>query len=202
MSETEWLEIKRYDDPLQAEMVSDFLREHDIAIRQRGNAGATSVLNRFSTIVDIRLDVPRDQFAQALETLEALEAGDSSEQPFRGRSPAAAEFQRYVAPKKGTAAMMLGFMVPIGAAHFYAGHGAAGAILFAGVIGSFLGVALGHHELGLAWGILVLADILGARRAVRRHNEGRIPSENQQRLAALCVLGVAFACAVLVPALV
>ncbi len=201
MPEDEWIEIKRFDDPLHSEMVRDFLRDHGVQTRMRGNAGSTSVLNRFNTILDIRLDVPVALLEQAKEALVALEAGHSTEQPFRGRMPADPEVDRYVPPRKPMAAMMLGIVVPIGGAgHFYARHGAAGAILMAGVIAAFLGVMFaGHIELGVAWGILLVADVIGAYFAAKRHNAGTIPSEGKQRIVALGVVVVAFAAALIFP---
>lgn len=196
MDEEQWIELRRFDDPLEAQMVGDFLREHGIRVSVRGDAGATAVLNRFSTVVDIRLDVPRAEVDAAREALAALEVGDAVEQPFRGLAPAdGSEGARYVAPRRAATAMMLGFLVPIGAAHFYARHGAAGGILLAGVIGAGLGMMLGRPELGVAWGVLVLADLAGARAAVRRCNEGRVPSERTQRLSALAVVVLAFCAA-------
>lgn len=195
-----WIEIKRFDDPLRSEMVRDFLRDHGIQTRMRGNAGSTSVLNRFDTILDIRLDVPAALLEQAKEALVALEAGDSAEQPFRGRVPASPDSEAYVPPRKPAAAMMLGFIVPIGAGHFYARHGAAGAILMAGVIAAFLGVMFaGHVELGVAWGIILVADVVGSYFAVKRHNAGTIPSEGKQRIVALGVVVLAFAAALIFP---
>lgn len=200
MPEDEWLEIKRFDDPLRADMERDFLRDHGIETRMRGNSGTTSVLNRFSTIVDIRMDVPRETFELAKETLEALDAGEATEQPFRGRVPASPESEKYVAPRKPAAAMMLGFIVPIGAGHFYARHGAAGAILLSGVLGSFFGFMFkGDPRLGIAWGIIVAADILGSYAAVKRYNAGRVPPENRQRIGALAVVGLAFLAAFIFP---
>ena len=198
--EDEWVEIKRFDDPLRAEMVRDFLRDHGVQTRMRGNAGSTSVLNRFNTILDIRLDVPMAAMEVAKETLLALDAGDATEQPFRGSMPAPPESETYIAPRKTAAAMMLGFIVPIGAGHFYARHGAGASILMAGVIAAFLGITFaGHYELGLAWGIIAVVDIVGSYFAVKRHNAGRIPPEGTQRLAALGVVIVAFAAALIFP---
>jgi hypothetical protein len=196
VGDDEWIEIRRFDDPLEAEMVRNFLGDHGIRVSVRGNAGATAVLNRFSTVVDIRLDVPRDQVDEAREALDAMEIGDAVDQPFRGLAPAeSSDATRYVQPRRAATAMMLGLVVPIGAAQFYAHHGAAGGILLAGVIGAGLGISLGRPELAVAWAILVLADLAAAPGAVRRCNEGRIPSDRTQRLAALAVVVVAFGAA-------
>jgi hypothetical protein len=193
----EWIEIRRYVDATAAEMTRDFLLEHDVAARLRGNTGATSVLNRFTTVIDTRLDVKRGQIDLAREALHALEIGDSVEDPFRGRRPIAPDEETpYVAPKKASAAMMLGFILPIGAGHFYARHGAAGGILFAGILASILGtIVAARPELAIAWTVIVVADIVLSPAAVRRFNEGKVPAEGTQRAVALGVLAVAFGAA-------
>jgi hypothetical protein len=190
----EWIEIRRFVDATAAEMTRDFLLDHDVPARLRGNTGVTSVLNRFTTVIDTRLDVKRGHLEDAREALHALEIGDSVEDPFRGRRPLApADDAPYVAPKKASAAMMLGFMLPIGAGHFYARHGAAGGILFAGILASILGsVFSGRPELMMAWSMIVAADVVLSPRAVRRYNEGKVPPEGRQRAVALGVLAVAF----------
>lgn len=193
-----WVEIRRFDDPLQAEMVKDFLRDHGLRVSTRGNAGTTAVLNRFATVVDIRLDVPASQVDAAREALAAMDVGEATEQPFRGLQPAGRDDEDYVPPRRASTAMMLGFVMPIGAGHFYARHGAAGGIFLAGIIGAGLGVVLGLPQLGLAWGILALIDIVGARWAVRRANAGRVPPESAQRLGALAAVAFAFAAALAV----
>lgn len=196
----EWVEIRRFVDATQAEMTRDFLRDHDIAARLRGNTAATSVLNRFDTVIDTRLDVRKEDLDAARDALIALEMGDAVvEEPFRGARPRDREEEgEYIAPKKTAAAMMLGFLVPIGAAHFYARHGAAGGILIAGIVGSFLGAFLGQRpELFLAWAVIVALDIALAPFAVRRYNAGRVPSEGRQRAGAALVVAAAFAVALL-----
>jgi Putative prokaryotic signal transducing protein len=197
----DWTEIRRFDDPLQASMVKDFLEDHGVRVSVRGNAGATAVLNRFATVVDIRLDVPASEVEAAREALLAMDVGEASEQPFRGLRPPAPpgdDAAVYVAPRRAMTAMMLGFVVPIGSAHFYARHGAAGGILLAGIIGAGFGVVLGLPQLGLAWGLIALADIVGGYWAVKRFNAGRVPTEAAQRAVALLVVGASFVLAVTV----
>lgn len=190
-----WVEIRRFDDPLQAEMVKDFLRDHGVRVSTRGNAGTTAVLNRFATVVDIRIDVPESEVDAAREALSAMDVGSASEQPFRGLSPVDREAEDYAPPRRVATAMMLGFIVPIGAGHFYARHDAAGAILLSAIIGAGLGVMLGLPQLGLAWAILALVDIFGSRWAVHRYNAREVPPEGTQRLAALVAVALAFAAA-------
>ena len=79
----DWVEIRRFDDPLRADLVKNFLREHGVHVATRGDPGVTAVLNRFATVIDIRLDVPRGELATAEEALVAMEA-EGVDQPFRG----------------------------------------------------------------------------------------------------------------------
>jgi hypothetical protein len=96
------------------------------------------------------------------------------------------------------AAALLALLVPIGAGHFYARHGAAGSVLCAGIAGALLGLVLGHRELTLAWALLVLFDGVGATLAVRRFNAQSVPTDAAQRRFATVALVVAFGAAWLV----
>jgi hypothetical protein len=193
----EWVEIRRFVDATNAEMTRDFLRDHDIDARIRGNSGATGVLNRFTTVIDTRLDVRRGDLDAAREALHALEAGAANEDPFRGRRPVEPDDELpYAPPKKASAAMFLALLIPIGAGHFYARHGAAGTILLAGIAGGFVGGLLGGGVVPmLACALIVGADIVLCPFAVRRNNQGRIPSDGRQRAFALAVVAAAFAAA-------
>lgn len=195
----DWVEIRRYVDPLQAHMVKDFLRGHGVRVSTRGDPGPSAVLNRFATIIDIRLDVPRGELATAEEALDAMES-EGSAHPFRGGGAAAPESIGPTAPPRRTAifAAFLACLFPLGAGHFYARHNAAGTILGAGIVGGALGGLLGQPTLFRAAALLVAADALGSIVAVKRHNEQRIPSEASQRRVALVAVAIAFAAALLV----
>lgn len=197
----EWIEIRRYSDPLQAEMVKNFLREHGVRFSMRGDPGASAVLNRFATIIDIRLDVPRSQVDSAEEALAAMEAASAVEHPFRGGGGVAPPESTppAPAPRKTIYGVFLALLFPFGAGHFYAGHTAAGTILGAGIIAGVLGGFLGRPDLFRASALLVAADVLGVMFAVKRHNEQRIPPDTHQRGAAFVAVVIAFAFALLLP---
>src|SRR6185503_10590281 len=71
---SEWVVVRRYDDGLNAQIALDFLRDHGVPVALRGNSGATAVLNRFDTVLDVRLVVRPKHLADALEALSALES--------------------------------------------------------------------------------------------------------------------------------
>jgi hypothetical protein len=192
-SEDDWVEIRRFDDPLRADMVRNFLREHGVVVASRGDPGVTAVLNRFTTVVDIRLDVPRAQLEAAQEALAAMEAAEV-EHPFRGGRRGKEDEPTEPLPRKTAFAIFLALLFPIGAGHFYARHGAAATILCAGIVGGVLGAFVGGRpELLRIAGYIITADILLSHWAVKRHNEKRVPSESVQRGAAALVVLLAYA---------
>jgi hypothetical protein len=190
--EGDWVEVRRATTPVEADMVRNFLRDHGVPSAINGDSGGTRLVWQ-QTMMDIRIVVAPGDLENAREVLAAMTA-DTAEHPFRGAPPVAREDEEpYVATRSMMAAPMLGVLVPIGAGHFYARHGAAGTILCAGVAGSFLGIMLGHLELAVTWGILVAFDVVGSVFAVRRYNAQRVPPESVQRAWAIGAVLVAFA---------
>jgi hypothetical protein len=190
--EGDWVEVRRATTPVEADMVRNFLRDHGVPSAINGDSGGTRLVWQ-QTMMDIRIVVAPSDLENAREVLTAMTA-HTTEHPFRGAPPVARdEEEPYVATRSMMAAPMLAALVPIGAGHFYARHGAAGTILCAGVAGSFLGIMLGHVELAVTWGILVLVDIAGSVLAVKRFNAQQIPSEGVQRGWAIGAVMIAFA---------
>lgn len=185
-----WVEVRRASTPVEAQMVRDFLADHGVKSAVNGDSGGTR-LPWQHTMMDIRIVVAPGDLENAREVLAAMVATDT-DHPFRGPAPMDREEEPYVAKRSAVAAAMLGFMIPIGAGHFYARHGAAGTILCAGMIGSFLGVMLGRYGLAIAWALLVVVDIVGSRWAVKRFNEQRVPPDSEQRKWAMGAVAVAF----------
>jgi hypothetical protein len=195
----EWVVLRRYDDPLEAQIVVDFLRHHDVRVALQGNSGATSVLNRFDTVLDIRVVVPRSEADSAREVLDAMTVEITNEQPFRGRAPSSQAIEPMHRPRYRRAAFVLALAVPIGGGHFYAQHNAGGIVLAGGIVGGFLGVLLrGPPTLLIASAILVLLDALLSPLAVRRYNEGRVPSDETQRKWALGAVVASYLIAIVV----
>lgn len=194
--EEEWIEIKRFGDPIGADMIRDFLREHEVRVQIRGNTQATR-MTWSQTSDNIRIVVHRDDLERAREALEAMNQGDAQGHPFRDLSVPREEDdheEKFVKPRSVIAAAVLACIVPIGAGHFYARHGAAGTILFAGILGAWAAAVLGgHHEMARAWAILVAIDVVGSFFAVRRFNVGRPTPEGTQRRWAIVAVVVAFA---------
>ncbi|MBX3186658.1 MAG: DUF2007 domain-containing protein [Labilithrix sp.] len=197
--EDEWVEIKRFGDPIGADMICDFLREHDVRVQLRGNTQATR-MTWSQTSDNIRIVVLREDLEKAHEALAAMNQGEARGHPFRDLSAPKDDDEaeeKFVKPRSVIAAAFLAFILPIGAGHFYARHGAAGTILLAGIAGALLASFFGaHYEVtARAWGILVLADAVGAVLAVRRFNARRPMSEGSQRQWAAVAVLVAFALA-------
>ncbi len=186
--EQDWIEIRRGESPVTTDMISDFLRDHDIRVLVRGNTKATRLPWQSEGNTVLRIAVHPGDVEKAREALEAF---DAKAEPSAGKEEK--EEEKYVQKRSALGAAFLGIVLPIGAGHFYARHGAAGTILCAGMIGSVLGMWFGGHwELARAWGILVAIDIVAARWAVKRFNEGRVPPESTQRGWALAAVVLAF----------
>ncbi len=190
--EGDWVEVRRATTPVEADMVRDFLRDHGVPSAINGDSGGTRLVWQ-QTMMDIRIVVAPGDLENAREVIAAMTA-DTIEHPFRGAPPVAREDEEpFVATRSMMAAPVLAVLVPIGAGHFYARHGAVGTILCAGVAGSFLGIMLGHLELAVTWGILVAVDVVGSVLAVKRFNAQRVPPENVQRTWAIGAVVLAFA---------
>ncbi len=187
-AETEWVVLRHFDDAMDAEITLNFLRDHEVNVEVRGNSVNSATLNRFITVIDIRLVVPADELEHAQEVLTAM-TSEATEHPFRGARPAElaieeseAARQPLVQRRHGSAAFMLAILVPIAGGHFYARHTGAAIVLSLGIVGSFLiALTVGMPELLLASMLLVATDAVLSVVAVRRFNEGRVPSEATQR---------------------
>ena len=194
--EEDWVEIRRFTDRMGAEMIRDFLADHDVRVAIHGNPQATRMTWSQTSDV-IRIVVARADLEMAKEALEAMTAGE--QHPFRGPTPppeADEEEERvenFEKSRSGLSAAVLALFIPIGAGHFYARHGAAGTILCVGMLGSFLAAAIaGERWFFSAWGILVVLDIIGSFFAVKRFNERRIPPDGVQRRWAAIAVAIAF----------
>ena len=196
--EGDWIEVRRVTDAIGADMIRDFLHEHDVRVAIRGNPQATRMTWSQTSDV-IRIVVAPGDLEKAQEALAAMTADGAH--PFRGASPIEDDddkAQRFEKPRSVLGAAFLAVVVPIGGGHFYARHGAAGTILAAGVIGAVLGMMFGGRpELARAWAFLVLADMAGSIWAVRRFNAKRVPSESVQRSWAIGAVVLAFAASLL-----
>jgi len=194
--EGDWIEIRRFAAPTETEMIRDFLHDHGIRVRVHGAINTATRLPWTVVANDSRIMVHPDDVEQAREVLVAMEKGDAVDQPFRGpeqNKRTRDDEEEIIQKRSALGAAFLAFIVPIGAGHFYARHGAAGTILCAGIVGSVLGMFFGgHFELSRAWAMLVVIDMVGARWAVKRFNEGRVPPEGTQRLWAAAAVAISF----------
>jgi hypothetical protein len=160
----------------------------------RGNSGVTGVLNRFDTIVDIRLTVPAADLVVAREALEAMQSPVQNEAPFRGighekeiRDESSGEDADAPIPRKKSPFVAMGFalVLPIGSGHMYAGHQAAGKILGGFIIAmSIAAVYRGSPAIWVGVFALIAIDILFSPFAVNRFNRGAVTKESMQYAAA------------------
>jgi hypothetical protein len=214
--EESWVELRRFNDPIEADMAKDFLEQSGVPVLVRGNSGVTGVLNRFDTILDIRLTVPEAKLAIAKEALEAMLTPARNEEPFprgtgslrsRGfghekeaRHEDADENGDAPIPQKKSPFLAMGFalILPIGAGHLYAGHQAAGKTFAAFIIGmSLLAVFDDRPALWAAVFLLIAIDALSSPFAVNRFNRNAVPASKEQYavaglVGALVCLVVAF----------
>jgi Putative prokaryotic signal transducing protein len=186
MPDEDWIELLRVHDRMQAEITQRFLEDHEVDVQITG--GANSALPTLG-LTDVRILVPRDQLERAQSALDATRGGVGVH-PFRDAPPES--YEAPVATRSSIFAVALAFLVPIGGGHFYARHGAAATIFAVGIFGAFVGAMLGGLPMLMYTSILlVLVDAALAPIAVRRANEGHIPSEAKQR--AWAFVAVAFA---------
>ncbi|HEX4514646.1 MAG TPA: hypothetical protein VH054_13950 [Polyangiaceae bacterium] len=194
----DWVLLRRYDDGLAAQIALDFLRDHGVPVSVRGNSGSMAVLNRFDTVLDVRLVVRQRHLESALEALSALETPGApieareellpiSGHPYRDVQNALEIPQRY-----RRAAFALALMMPIGSGHFYAGENVAG-VVFASAIAACV---VSAHAVAAVF--VVACDALTSLSAVERHNAGKPASRSAQALRALACVAVAVMAASLV----
>jgi hypothetical protein len=199
MAREEWVLLRRYDDGLTAQIALDFLRDHGVPVAVRGNSGSLAMLNRFDTVLDVRLVVPHHHLESALEALSALEAPgtpiETSEElvPISGHPYRDLASAPEISPRYRRAAFALALMMPIGSGHFYAGENVAGVVFAIAIAAS----ALSGHALAAV--LVVACDAIGSLWAVQRHNAGGEPAaRSAQALRALACVAVAIAASSLV----
>ena len=194
----EWVLLRRYDDGLAAQIALDFLRDHGVPVALRGNSGSMAVLNRFDTVLDVRLVVRHRHLERALEALSALEAPGAPIESHKELAPISGHPYRdirvaaEISPRYRRAAFALALMLPIGSGHFYSGENVAG-MIFAGSIAA---CALSGHAVAAIF--VVACDALTSLSAVERHNAGAPASRSTQALRALACVAVAVVAASLV----
>jgi hypothetical protein len=191
-----WVQLRAFSEPMEAEVLRQFLEDHDVPVRVRGNNGRTPV---FAIGYDVRLDVPEDRLEDALGVLEALHAAGHHVDPYRGPQPLTLpEAAREVdvdAPRsapRSRVAFAASLLVPLGGGHLYARHGATAVLLLAGIVGAVLTAMQGRPEMMFAAAALVGFDAVGSVFAARRTAAGLPWSVMKQRLVALLAIGCAY----------
>jgi hypothetical protein len=162
------------------------------------------VLNRFDTVLDVRLVVQAEHLPQALETLSALESPGTPIElrdelaPISGHPYRDTEAHADPMPRYKRAAFALALMLPIGSGHFYAAENVAGAV-FCSSIAASLGVALvTRSERPLVAALFVIAcDALTSLAAVDRHNTRSAAGWSSQAFRATACVAFAVVAAML-----
>jgi hypothetical protein len=190
--EVDWVELLRVHDRFQADITVRFLEDHGVPVQTGG--GANTALPMMG-LTDVRILVPREDLERAVQVLEAMRTDRPEMHPFRDAPPE--PYEAPVAKRKPAFAIVLALLVPIGGGHFYARHGAAGAILAAGTLGGWLASYFGVRSLLWASALLVAGDALLSPLAVRRANANELPSDGRQRAWALGAVVVAYVTALL-----
>jgi hypothetical protein len=80
VSEDDFVPLRRFTDPVVAQMAADFLRDHGVEVILTGQH-STGILPRLYPL-DVLLSVPKNKLDAATEALVAFEAGTPS-----GRGP-------------------------------------------------------------------------------------------------------------------
>ena len=195
--DTEWVEVRRFSDYVEAELVEQFLRDHGLRVQRRGDGTNFSGLDRFVAVLDIRLLVPSEDLDEARDALEAMTT-EVHEEPFRGPAPPPERISEppVERPRSARAAFVLALLVPIGGGHFYARSNATGVLLALGTLGG-AGAAMFLRAPTPMFGamLLVVLDALGAPFAAKRFNKGRTWSNAKQRLWAVFAVALAFGAA-------
>src|SRR2546427_12155063 len=94
----DWVELRRFDDRMAAQMAIDFLRDSGIEVETRGSA-LDAPLDRFATIVDVRLLVHAAQRREAEEALRAMETAVPDLDAAAGVAPERGESKPPASPR-------------------------------------------------------------------------------------------------------
>lgn len=210
--------VHRSYDPVQADLLGDILRDNGILARVLGTRNG-AVIGVGQNILQMHIEVPREQAGEATDFLEAFfatdgeallaeefpedesdetssdaarasGADDSAEHP--AGSPDKHPDDRRRPMFAAALALILGV---IGAGHLYARRPATALILTAGQFVAILCMLSPEWPTvatGLcAFAILVLLDLVGAQRAVSAHNRGLRTSVARQLMSGLALVAVA-----------
>lgn len=200
-----WVELRRFDDAVEAEITLNFLRDHGVTAKILGNSGMTSVFNRFTTVMDIRVVVPDTEAYRAREVLDAMvvsddalvpeptgaaDTPDGEAAPYRARPALPPTSTEPSFRKRYRSGPMVLWTIP-GGAHFYARHNRAGLLFGAAIVSLYLVGLVTWTALPMIAALLCQAcDALLGVLAVDRFNAGRVPSTARQTtLAGAAVAG-------------
>lgn len=199
------VELRRFDNVMEAEMALDFVREHGVRARLRGS-GTNHILDRFTTVVDLRLVVPASERADGIAALDAMTSDEDSadeaaqkrlddEQSdgvaYRARRAMNEDdgpVRKDVRYRRGAVVSVVWF----GAAHLNARQSVLGAFLFVVMwVLLFFAVSTRTPWMIVAFVMLWIYDIAHGAIAVDGYNAGKRVPAKTQLLHGLTVLLVA-----------
>lgn len=183
---SDWIELRRFVDPIEAEITRDFLRDHGVRVAMRGDAGGVVSLTHLGVLGAVRLLVPEGDRERAEEAMAAMHApADEDEQPHGAvattyrHADVDEDDGRFRARRFPFAAPVLSVLFPFGGGHFYAHHVATGVALAAGIVCA-LASSSSHPWTLRAALLMIVADAGFSVGAVRAWNERRPASEAAQ----------------------
>jgi hypothetical protein len=100
---SDWVEILRVHDPMEAQVTTRFLEDHGVPVRTSG--GATTALPMIS-LTDVRVLVAREDVERAEQVLSAMRDGAATVHPFRDAPP-----EEYEAPTASHRPKMMLFVL-------------------------------------------------------------------------------------------
>ena len=199
------VELRRFDSAFDAELALDFVREHGVRARLKGS-GTTHILDRFTTVVDLRLMVPASEREAGMAALEAMElddeaADEAAQKRLDDEASAGAAYRERRATTQDDGPTPKDFRYRSGAivgvawfggAHLNARQSVLGWFLFA-VMWALLiaAVSTGQAWLIVTFTMLWIYDIAHGILAVDVHNSGKRVEPKTQLVHGMAVLLVA-----------
>ena len=153
--EEDWVEVRRFADRIGAEVIRDFLADHDVRVAILGNPQATRMTWSETSDV-IRIVVARGDLEKANEALVAMTA--SEQHPFRGPMPPEDDEEEekavdFVKPRSAIAAAALSVILLTGSLRLF------DIVEAQNHLGSFLGWNVFRNPVGFViFSVCVLAE--------------------------------------------
>lgn len=197
-----YVTVHKTNDPIEAEMLEELLRDSGIDVRLLGTRNA-ALLGAAQHIMNLRLEVPAEQAERAKELLKAYttKGEPTPQQPTDHPEAQAtddeekdwAQHREKLSHVKAAGATIVIF----GGSHMYARRSYTSLFIAVGQLVAFAGLLFGsyleHNAATLLFFGLLLFDLVFGQLAVRAWNRGERAGKGRQALSgllAVVVLGV------------